>query len=128
MGILLETFKMGRFWAKLVGIFLLISFALSAVSQLVDMARMPMMLMVFVGILSIVMAVFSNLLPGIYLLRYSSAIKRAEDDADPTEELEIACLYQGRYLKLIGIVYLIILIIAIVGVVFGIGAGLSGVM
>ncbi len=125
MDILLETFKTGRFWAKLVGIVLLISFALSVVSQLIDMVRMPVLMMLFAGIFSIVMAVFSNLLPGIYLLRYSNAINRAEEDADPTEELEIACLYQGRYLKIMGIVYMIMVILIVGTLIFGVGAGLG---
>lgn len=114
MNHIVESFVGSRKWAKIVAVFFMVMFALQVLSGFVSfLSGLPGVIM---GIIMIAMGVFFYLLPGLYLQRYAGAVAEAEENVDnPVVELEEACLQQGKYFKLIGIVTLVMIILAVVG-------------
>ncbi len=95
MDSLINVCDRGRGWAKFVGIMSVIFFIISVFKIFTTG--------LFAGLFSIIIAIFANLLPGLFMIRYANAIANAKNSNNPAEELEIACLNQGRYFLLLGI-------------------------
>lgn len=109
MDYLVEAFAETRRWAKIVSIFFMVSFVLSLFSLFTDG--------IVAGMLNVFMSAFIYLLPGLFLFRYANAVAEAEDTTSPVEDLEIACLNQGRYFLVSGIVIAIGLVFFVLGVI-----------
>lgn len=122
MNTLINAFGETRRWAKIVAIFLLVGFALQIIQTLtlVVGAGMPAQ-----QLFGVIMGILCYLIPGIFLLRYSKAVAQAEQSNNPAD-LEAACLYQGRYFKLLGIITIIAIILGVAGAFLVVGAGLAG--
>ncbi len=123
MHILIEAFESNRRWTLFAATVLLIGFGVTC-SSLFTSSHITTQ-----HFLTIAFSVFTNLLPGYFLFRYSSAVTAAvnDDSDDPAEKLEKACLCQARYFQLVGIMYAIILVLIVGGAVLGIGIGASGI-
>ena len=76
-----------------------------------------------VGVIYLLMTLLYFLL-SLYLVRYAGSIKKVVNfgGSDSRSSLKIS----GRFLKLIGILTLIMIIFMLVGLIFGVGAALIG--
>lgn len=100
---IIQAFSDTRKWAKILGIVFIVSFALNLLS---------------LSIVSIVTAAVTSLIPGIMLLRYSGHVKEIEELSPPViDEIEAACVAQGKFFKYMGIMAIVMIVIAVIGIV-----------
>ncbi|WP_018948275.1 DUF5362 family protein [Thioalkalivibrio sp. ALMg11] len=104
---LIEPLVRGKFWMQLIGVMLIISGVLTALS--------------IVGIIIAWIPIWA----GVVLMQAASASQRAFDSADPLE-MKYAMSRLRIYFTIFGVLLLIYLILMVVGMLFGIGAGLMG--
>ncbi|ADC70653.1 conserved hypothetical protein [Thioalkalivibrio sp. K90mix] len=104
---LIEPLVRGKFWMQLIGIMLVISGVLTALS--------------IVGILIAWIPIWA----GVVLMQAAGASQRAFDSADPLE-IKYALSRLRIYFTIFGVLLLIYLALMIVGMLFGIGAGMMG--
>lgn len=100
---IIQAFSDTRKWAKVLGIVFIVSFVLNLLS---------------LSILSIIIAVATNLVPGILLLRYSGHVKDIEEANSPAlDEIESACIAQGKFFRYMGIMAIVMVVVAIIGII-----------
>ncbi|WP_018860932.1 DUF5362 family protein [Thioalkalivibrio sp. ALJ3] len=105
---LIEPLVRGKFWMQLIGVMLIISGVLTALS--------------IVGILIAWIPIWA----GVVLMQAAGASQRAFDSADPLE-IKYALSRLRIYFTIFGVLLLIYLILMVVGMLFGIGMmGLGG--
>ncbi|WP_019023614.1 MULTISPECIES: DUF5362 family protein [unclassified Thioalkalivibrio] len=104
---LIEPLVRGKFWMQLIGVMLIISGVLTALS--------------IVGILIAWIPIWA----GVVLMQAAGAAQRAFDSADPLE-IKYALSRLRIYFTIFGVLLLIYLALMIVGMLFGIGAGMMG--
>ncbi len=108
MNFLIEMFESSRRWVLFVAVLLLAVFLFNFTILQKDWGG---------GLSIMFVGIFSNLLPAYYLIRYTIAVKSANNSRNPNEELEDACLYQAFYFRAIGIFYAIIFVFLTLGIV-----------
>ncbi|WP_018868094.1 MULTISPECIES: DUF5362 family protein [unclassified Thioalkalivibrio] len=110
---LIEPLVRGKFWMQLIGVMLIISGVLTALS--------------IVGILIAWIPIWA----GVVLMQAAGASQRAFDSADPLE-IKYALSRLRIYFTIFGVLLLIYLILMVVGMLFGIGmmglGGMAGAM
>ncbi len=104
---LIEPLVRGKFWMQLIGVMLIISGVLTALS--------------IIGIIVAWIPIWA----GVVLMQAASATQRAYDSGD-TLELKYALGRLRVYFTIFGVLLLIYLILMLLGMIFGIGAGVMG--
>lgn len=113
---IVEQFSKTRFWSQYLGIIFVLFFVLS----LSNFMAGPMQ-----GMIYMFMALVIYLLPGIFLIKYASTLKNIEQSANQITTLEEACRRQGGYMRYIGIVTLILIVLLLLFIVLGVLFGAS---
>lgn len=104
---LIEPLVRGKFWMQLIGVMLIISGVLTALS--------------IVGIIVAWIPIWA----GVVLMQAAGATQRAFDNEDLLE-LKHALGRLRIYFTIFGVLLLIYLILMVLGMIFGIGAGMLG--
>lgn len=104
---LIEPLVRGKFWMQLIGIMLIISGVLTALS--------------IIGIIIAWIPIWA----GVVLMQAAGASQRAFESGDP-EAIKYALGRLRIYFTIFGVLLLIYLILMLLGMIFGIGAGLMG--
>jgi len=104
---LIEPLARGKFWMHLIGLMLIISGVLTALS--------------IIGIIIAWIPIWA----GVVLMQAAGASQRAFESADP-EAIKYALGRLRIYFTIFGVLLLIYLILMVLGMIFGIGAGLMG--
>ncbi|WP_018871642.1 DUF5362 family protein [Thioalkalivibrio sp. ALJ16] len=105
---LIEPLVRGKFWMQLIGVMLILSGVLTALS--------------IVGIIVAWIPIWA----GVVLMQAAGATQRAFDSGDALE-LKYALGRLRIYFTIFGILLLIYLILMVLGLIFGIGAGMMGI-
>lgn len=104
---LIEPLYRGKFWMQLIGVMLIITGVLTALS-----------------IIGIIIA-WISIWAGVVLMQAAGAAQRAYDSAEPLE-VKHALGRLRVYFTIFGVLLLIYLILMVVAMLFGLGAGLMG--
>lgn len=104
---LIEPLYRGKFWMQLIGVMLIISGILTALS--------------IVGILVAWIPIWA----GIVLMQGAGAVHRAYTSDQPTE-MSYAMGKLRVYFTIFGVLLMIYLVLLVLGLLFGIGAGMMG--
>ena len=104
---LIEPVYRGKFWMQLIGVMLILSGVLTALS--------------IIGIIVAWIPIWA----GVVLMQAAGASQRAFESADP-EAIKYALGRLRIYFTIFGVLLLIYLILMVLGMIFGIGAGLMG--
>jgi hypothetical protein len=132
---ILEKLGKTRPWVLLIGILLLIGAAFTAVAAISiavvgtwggGQGGFPTAMGIGVGVAYLIGAILYLFL-GIYLLKYSGAIKRSGSSGSSADVAE-AIGYQHAFWRLAGILALLMIAFTVVMLAVGIVGGISGVM
>ncbi len=117
MDYLNENIKKSKFWAQFAAIMFLIWVALSFLGSILGLNSGAYNQVATGGVIfNLIITVITIVIPCIILLKFSSRCKNYLN-TDDEESLEMACASQGLFVKYIGIMYLVFIILGVLGVI-----------